>query len=44
MFEAVMSKIPPEQRTLAPPFGEVVPVDAEAPLIDRLVAWTGRRP
>ncbi|MEW2371885.1 TIGR03086 family metal-binding protein [Streptomyces sp. NPDC006656] len=26
------------------PFGEVVAVDADAPAIDRLVAWAGRRP
>jgi uncharacterized protein (TIGR03086 family) len=27
-----------------PPFGAAVDVPADAPLIDRLVAWTGRRP
>jgi uncharacterized protein (TIGR03086 family) len=29
---------------LSPPFAEAVSVPADAPMIDRLVAWTGRRP
>lgn len=29
---------------VAVPFAEVVPVDADAPAIDRLVAWNGRDP
>jgi len=44
MFDAVLNKMPPEMRTGAPPFVDVVPTAADAPLIDRLVAWTGRHP
>ena len=36
--------LPAEYRGDGIPFSEVVAVAADAPLIDRLVAWTGRRP
>ena len=44
MFDAMRETMPPELRDFTPPFAEVVPVPDDAPLIDRLVAWTGRRP
>ncbi|MFF4294506.1 TIGR03086 family metal-binding protein [Streptomyces vinaceus] len=40
----VRGALPAETRGGRIPFAEVVPVDAEAPAIDRLVAWAGRRP
>ena len=43
MFEAMAQRIPPALRG-APPFADAVPVPDDAPLIDRLVAWNGRRP
>ncbi|CAA9236102.1 MAG: hypothetical protein AVDCRST_MAG10-1543 [uncultured Acidimicrobiales bacterium] len=43
MFEAIAQRIPPALRG-APPFADAVPVSDDAPLIDRLVAWNGRRP
>ena len=43
-FDAVVQQMPPELRTFTPPFAEAVAVPASAPLIERLVAWTGRRP
>ena len=44
MFEAMRETMPPELRDFTPPFAEVVEVPDDAPLIDRLVAWTGRQP
>ena len=44
VFEAVRASMPPEQRNFADPFADAVPVAGDAPLIDRLVAWNGRRP
>jgi len=43
MFEQMMANVPPQFRP-APPFGDAVEVPADAPLIDRLVAWNGRNP
>jgi uncharacterized protein (TIGR03086 family) len=44
-FEAVIAAMPPgTPRSATMPFAEVVPVSADAPLIDRLVAWNGRQP
>ncbi len=34
----------PPGATFDPPFGDAVPVPADAATIDRLVAWNGRRP
>jgi hypothetical protein len=36
--------MPPEHREPTDPFADAVPVPDDAPLIDRLVAWNGRRP
>jgi hypothetical protein len=36
--------MPPALRDFADPFADAVPVSDDAPLIDRLVAWNGRRP
>ena len=44
LFQAVAATMPPALRGLADPFADAVPVPADAPLIDRLVAWNGRRP
>jgi uncharacterized protein (TIGR03086 family) len=44
MFEAYAARMPAEVRPSSPPFAEAVEVAADAPAIDRLVAWTGRRP
>jgi uncharacterized protein (TIGR03086 family) len=38
------ANMPPERRDVADPFADAVPVPEDAPLIDRLVAWTGRQP
>jgi len=43
-FEAVLAGMPPELRRTAMPFAEAVPVAADAPLLHRLMAWTGRCP
>lgn len=43
MFEAMAQRVPPALR-VGPPFADAVPVADDAPLIDRLVAWNGRRP
>lgn len=43
-FEAVFAQMPPELRDDGYPFAEAVPVPADAPLIDQLVGWNGRRP
>jgi len=44
MMDAVRERLPVEWRDSPPPYGEAVDVPAGAPLIDRLVAWDGRRP
>jgi uncharacterized protein (TIGR03086 family) len=44
IFDEVRATLPPERRNFADPFADAVPVDDDAPLIDRLVAWNGRRP
>lgn len=44
MFQAVAATMPPAMRGFADPFADAVPVPPDAPLIDRLVAWNGRRP
>lgn len=44
MFDAMRAALPPEQRAFGDPFADAVPVPDDAPLIDRLVAWNGRRP
>jgi uncharacterized protein (TIGR03086 family) len=43
-YEEVASRLPEERRAFTPPFADPVPVASTAPAIDRLVAWTGRRP
>lgn len=43
-FAAVRASIPAEHRVEGDPFAEAVTVTDDAPLIDRLVAWNGRRP
>ncbi len=41
---ATMHRVPPEPRGGSVPFGPVVKVAADAPEIDKLVAWYGRQP
>ncbi len=43
-LEAWRAGLPAEGREAFAAFGEVVPVVEDAPLIDQIVAWTGRRP
>ena len=43
-FAAVRAIMPPEFRDNPPPFGNAVEIDDDAPLIDRVAAWTGRQP
>jgi uncharacterized protein (TIGR03086 family) len=43
-FRQVTATMPEDQRRPEPPFADAVPVPGDAPAIDRLVAWTGRRP
>jgi uncharacterized protein (TIGR03086 family) len=43
-FEAITAAMPEDQRSGTPPFAEAVDVPDDAAAIDRLVAWTGRRP
>ncbi len=43
-FEAARSKMPEGQEDFSYPFQAAVPVPEDAPLIERLVAWTGRDP
>ena len=40
----IRDAMPPEHRDPSDPFADAVPVPEDAPLIDRLVAWNGRRP
>jgi hypothetical protein len=47
MWEAVQASLPPEIAAARPwsdPFADAIAVPADAPAIDRLVAWCGRRP
>jgi len=44
MFEAVLAGMPEEVRPSTPPYGDAVELADGAPMIDQLVAWTGRRP
>ncbi|MGT2526813.1 TIGR03086 family metal-binding protein [Streptomyces nojiriensis] len=44
LVEVVRRALPAEARGGRIPYGEVVPVPADAPALDRLVAWSGRRP
>lgn len=44
ILEAVVAEMPPEHREGGLPFAEPVHVATDATLIDRLVAWSGRRP
>ncbi len=43
-FEAVRANMPEGEENFEYPFAAAVPVPDTAPLIDRLVAWTGRIP
>ncbi|MEU7552818.1 TIGR03086 family metal-binding protein [Streptomyces sp. NPDC044571] len=44
LLAVVRGALPAESRGGRVPFGEVVAVPDDAPAIDRLVAWAGRRP
>ncbi|MFF3862761.1 TIGR03086 family metal-binding protein [Streptomyces sp. NPDC002209] len=44
VIAVVRNALPAETRGGRIPFAEVVTVDPDAPAIDRLVAWAGRRP
>jgi len=44
IFAAVHEKMGPAAEGMPDPFAEVVAVPADAPLIDQLVAWNGRKP
>jgi uncharacterized protein (TIGR03086 family) len=44
LFDAITDRLPPGARSMGYPFGEAVAVPDDAPLIDQLVAYTGRRP
>jgi uncharacterized protein (TIGR03086 family) len=44
IFEAAKAHMPSQRRVFSDPFADAVPVPGDAPLIDRLVAWNGRRP
>jgi uncharacterized protein (TIGR03086 family) len=43
-YESYLQGLPAEGREQFPVFKAVVPVDEDAPLIDRIVAYTGRQP
>ena len=43
-YQAVVASLPEGTPVGGQPFGEAVPVPADAPLIDRLLGWTGRNP
>jgi uncharacterized protein (TIGR03086 family) len=43
-FEAARDNMPPEFRDFPAPFADAVEVPANAPLIDQLIAWSGRQP
>lgn len=44
MFDAILATMPEEMHGGPAPYDEAVPVDADAPLIDQLVAHVGRHP
>jgi uncharacterized protein (TIGR03086 family) len=44
MFAAIKADLPEPYRSAPDPWAAPVPVPEGAPLIDRLVAWNGRRP
>lgn len=44
MFEEIRATMPADQQAWTPPFSEMVDVADDAPLIDQLVAWCGRKP
>jgi uncharacterized protein (TIGR03086 family) len=43
-FDTFKLSMPNHGEGMSAPFGEVVPTSPDAPLIDQLVAWTGRTP
>jgi len=43
MYEEMMKDIPADARPRQP-FADAIPIDHDAPLIDQLIAWNGRRP
>jgi uncharacterized protein (TIGR03086 family) len=43
-YEAARANMPPGMPAFVAPFDEAVEVPPDSPLIDRLVAWTGRTP
>ena len=44
LFAPMKAGLPPHLRDAPDPYLDAVPVPAEAPLIARLVAWSGRQP
>ncbi len=44
LFAAVLAAMPEPYRKAGDPWVDAVPVPEDAPFIDRLVAWNGRRP
>ncbi len=44
MFEAIRATMPEQMRSRPDPYQAAVPVDADAPLIEQLVAHVGRHP
>jgi uncharacterized protein (TIGR03086 family) len=44
MFDQFRRNAPPEMTDFSDPFAPAVEVSPDAPLIDQLVAWSGRRP
>lgn len=44
IFAAIKAQLPPELAALPDPFVDAVDVADDAPLIDRIVAWSGRQP
>jgi len=44
VFKAIKANLPPDLAALPDPFADAVDVPDDAPLIDRIVAWSGRQP
>ncbi|MEO7837635.1 MAG: TIGR03086 family protein [Acidimicrobiales bacterium] len=44
LFAEFTKHLPPEYSNVPDPFLDAVPVPDDAPLIDRIVGWSGRRP
>ena len=44
VFAPIKAQLPPHLAALPDPFLDAVPVADDAPLIDKIVAWSGRRP